>query len=96
MDLNLDKYYLWILKIFYPLIDLLKSQQKVQSQQVVDQAVMEEDLEVLEVLEAKDSRVDQNSKVEIDLLVVISVEISEEEMLEDLQNQFKKDDKLNI
>jgi hypothetical protein len=57
---------------------------------------MEEDLEVLEVLEAKDSRVDQNSKVEIDLLVVISVEISEEEMLEDLQNQFKKDDKLNI
>jgi hypothetical protein len=40
------------------------------------------------VLEVKDFKVDKNSKVEIDPLV----EISEEEMLEDLQSQFKKDD----
>jgi hypothetical protein len=54
--------------------------------------VLEEDQADPEVLEVKDFKVDRNSKVEIDLLV----EISEEEMLEDLQNQFKKDDKLNL
>jgi hypothetical protein len=73
------------------LIDLLENQQKVQGHQEVDQVVLEEDQEdseVLEVLEVKDFKVDKNSKVEIDPLV----EISKEEMLEDLQSQFKKDD----
>jgi hypothetical protein len=70
------------------LIDLLENQQKVRGHQEVDQVVLEEDQEDSEVLEVKDFKVDKNSKVEIDPLV----EISEEEMLEDLQSQFKKDD----